>query len=58
MDEKQLAKLIRKNTEKATAPKTKQRRVYDATLEATKTHETDENSEALELFAEMKKRSF
>jgi hypothetical protein len=58
MDDKQLAKLIRKNTAKAAAPKSKQRRVYDATLDATRTTDTDENSEALEFFSEMKKREF
>jgi hypothetical protein len=57
MNEKQLAKLIKKTTAKA-ANKPKQRKVYDATLEATRRPDTDEDIESAEFFAEMKKREF
>jgi hypothetical protein len=58
MNEKQLAKLIRKTTQKAAAAKAKPRRAYDATLEVTKAPETDEDIERADFFAEMKKREF
>jgi hypothetical protein len=57
MNEKQLAKLIKKTSEKAAA-KPKQRKVYDRTLEVTKPPETDEDIERADFFAEMKKREF
>jgi hypothetical protein len=55
MDEKQLAKLIRKNQAKASAPKVN-RRVYDATLPPPKDDDTDIERE--QFFKEMKRREF
>lgn len=57
MNEKQLAKLIKKTTQKVAA-KPKQRRLYDPTLEATRPPENDEDIERADFFAEMKKREF
>lgn len=57
MDEKQLEALVRKNTTKAAAPKGK-RRTYDATLEATRGADDDEDEERKRFFKEMKRREF
>ena len=58
MDDKQLAKLVRKTVEKASRPKGPQRRTYDATLDVTRRPESDKDTEAAELFEIMKKRDF
>ncbi|HXT18943.1 MAG TPA: hypothetical protein VN706_25175 [Gemmatimonadaceae bacterium] len=58
MDEKQLAKLMKKTMAKANKPKASQRRTYDATLDVTRPRENDKDTEAAELFEIMKKREF
>jgi len=58
MDEKQLAKLVKKTVAKASKPKVPQRRTYDATLDVTRRPATEQDAEALELFEQMKKREF
>lgn len=57
MDDKQLAKLVKKTVEKASRPKAPQRRTYDATLDINRPG-SDKDSEAAELFEIMKKREF
>ncbi|HEU4989426.1 MAG: hypothetical protein KGL93_14105 [Gemmatimonadota bacterium] len=57
MDEKQLLALARKNAAKQVAPKGK-RRTYDATLEATRAAEDDDNEDRIRFFKEMKRREF
>jgi hypothetical protein len=56
MDEKQLAKLIRKNSEKA-GQRGKQRpaRAYDSTLPP---EQSDDDAERRKMFDEMKRREF
>ncbi len=57
MDDKQLAKLIRKNAEKAAQPsKLRPARAYDTTIPARE--EDDADAERARLFDEMKKREF
>jgi hypothetical protein len=59
MNDKQLQALARRNAAKSadqSKKETKARKVYDATLEATKSTDVDE--EALEIFREMKRREF
>jgi hypothetical protein len=58
MDEKQLAKLVKKTVAKASKPKAPQRRTYDSTLDVTRRPENDRDTEAQELFEQMKKREF
>ena len=58
MDEKQLAKLIRKTTAQANKPKKNQNRTYDPTLDITRRPPNDKDDEAQELFEQMKKREF
>lgn len=58
MNEKQLAALVRKTAAKAAKPKTNPRKTYDPTLDATRRPETEEDTEAAELFKEMKRREF
>jgi hypothetical protein len=58
MDEKQLAKLVKKTVAKASKPKTPQRRTYDSTLDVTRRPHTEKDDEAAELFEIMKKRDF
>ena len=58
MNEKELAALVRKTVKKASKPKAPRRKTYDATLDATRQPETDEDAEAKELFKEMKRREF
>jgi hypothetical protein len=58
MDEKQLAKLVKKTVAKASKPKTPPRRTYDSTLDVTRRPHTEQDFEAAELFEEMKKRDF
>lgn len=57
MDDKQLAKLVKKTVEKASRPKAPHRRTYDATLDINRP-DSDKDSEAAELFEIMKKREF
>jgi hypothetical protein len=58
MDEKQLAKLIKKNIAKAEKPKNQPRKTYDPTLDITRRQETDADQERNEFFDQMKKREF
>ena len=58
MDEKQLAKLVKKTVAKASKPKNAQSRTYDSTLDRTRRPETEQDTEAKELFEQMKKREF
>jgi hypothetical protein len=58
MDEKQLAKLVRKTVEKAQQPKKNQGKTYDPTLDVTRRPTTEKDEEAKEIFEIMKKRSF
>lgn len=58
MDEKQLAKLIKKTVAKAQRPKGNQNRTYDPTLDAVRRPQTERDDEAKELFEHMKKRDF
>ena len=59
MDEKQLAKLMKKTMAKANKPKPSHGRTYDATLDVTRPKDTDkDNGEATEIFEIMKKRDF
>lgn len=58
MDDKQLAKLVRKTVEKASKPKTPPKRTYDATLDVTRRPQTQQDVDAAELFDIMKKRDF
>ena len=61
MNEAQLKKLLKKTQEAAQA-KPKKNRTYDATLDATRPTQTQEeeaaSSDAQELFQQMKKREF
>jgi hypothetical protein len=58
MDEKQLAKLVKKTVAKANKPKNGPRRTYDSTLDVTRRPETARDTEAAELFEQMKRREF
>ncbi|MDB4878437.1 MAG: hypothetical protein JWM41_4883 [Gemmatimonadetes bacterium] len=58
MDEKQLAKLVKKTVAKANKPKTPTGKTYDPTLDATRRPHSDKDDEAAELFQQMKKREF
>jgi hypothetical protein len=60
MDEKQLAKLVKKNMEKASKPKVPTRKTYDATLDVTRgpVSNQDQDQERKEFFDQMKKREF
>jgi hypothetical protein len=58
MDDKQLAKLVRKTVAKANKPKNPPRRTYDPTLDITRRPENERDNEAAELFEQMKKREF
>ena len=58
MDEKQLAKLVKKTVAKASKPKTPSRKTYDSTLDVTRRPHTTQDDEAAELFEHMKKREF
>ncbi|HUX32559.1 MAG TPA: hypothetical protein VMV51_01700 [Gemmatimonadaceae bacterium] len=57
MDDKQLEALARKNAAKVSAPKGK-RRLYDATLEATRATEDEDDEERKRFFKEMRTREF
>jgi hypothetical protein len=58
MNDKQIAALVKKISAKAAKPKTPAKRSYDATLDATRRPESDADTEAAELFQEMKRREF
>ncbi len=58
MDEKQLAKLVKKTVAKANQPKRPQNRTYDPTLDVTRRPQTEKDDEAQELFDQMKRREF
>jgi hypothetical protein len=58
MDDKQLAKLVKKTVAKASKPKAPPRRTNDSTLDVTRRPHTEQDSEAAELFEIMKKRDF
>jgi hypothetical protein len=58
MDDKKLLALARKNAAKAQHGQGKRRRVYDATIEATRPPDPAQTSEADEIFREMKRREF
>jgi len=58
VDDKQLAKLVKKTVAKASKPKAPPRRTYDSTLDVTRRPQTDQDTEAAELFEIMKKRDF
>ena len=57
MDEKQLAKLVKKTVAKAEKSKKGKRKTYDATLDVTRRPDHDD-TDADELFKHMKKREF
>jgi hypothetical protein len=58
MDDKQLAKLVRKTVAKAQRPKANQNRTYDKTLDVTRRPATERDAEAQDLFDQMKRREF
>jgi hypothetical protein len=58
MDDKQLAKLVKKTVAKASKPKTPPRKTYDSTLDVTRRPHTADDAEAAELFEHMKKRPY
>ena len=58
MDERQLAKLIKKTVAKAEKPKKQPQKTYDSTLDITRRPETDADQERKEFFDQMKKREF
>ena len=58
MNEKQLQALIRKTAKKVEQTKQKPRPAFDSTLDATRAPDAAPDSEASEIFQEMKKRSF
>jgi hypothetical protein len=57
MDDKQLAKLVKKLSGQSAKPKRPTKK-YDSTLDATKPPETPANEDAADLFKEMKRREF
>jgi len=58
MDEKQLAKLVKKTVAKASKPKNGPRPTYDPTLDVTRRPASAKDDEAAELFEQMKRREF
>lgn len=58
MNEKQLQALARRNAAKAIKGDKKPRPSYDATLEATRAPERDNDAETQRMFKEMKRREF
>ena len=58
MDDKQLAKLVKKTVAKAARPKSQINKTYDPALDATRRPPSEKDDEALELFKQMKKREF
>jgi hypothetical protein len=57
MNDKQLQALARKNAAKSLAQQ-KPKKAYDATIDATRPPDPDADSEAEEIFKEMKRREF
>lgn len=58
MNEKQLAKLVKKLSGQAAQPKKVQRKTYDAALDATQPPPKPDDEETKGFFQEMKKRVF
>ncbi|HEX6536996.1 MAG TPA: hypothetical protein VF041_20590 [Gemmatimonadaceae bacterium] len=58
MNDKQLIALAKKNAAKAAPSPKSVRRVYDATLEATRPAAEADDGDAAQLFKEMKRREF
>jgi primase-polymerase (primpol)-like protein len=58
MNDKQLQALAKKNAAKSAEAKKKARASFDATLDATRPPEAEEQSEADAIFREMKRREF
>ncbi len=58
MDDKKIIALAKKNAAKAQQVQEKNRRTFDATLDATKPATKTSNAEADRIFKEMKKREF
>ena len=58
MNDRELQALIRKTAAKAERAKAKPRPAFDSTLDATRAPDSAPDSEATEIFQEMKKRSF
>ena len=57
MDDKQLAKLVKKLSGQAAKPK-RETKKYDSTLDATKPPAKPDDEEASDFFKEMKRREF
>ena len=58
MDDKKIAALARKNAAKAAQLQKKRTKSFDDTLDATRPTDASEDSEADEIFREIKKREF
>jgi hypothetical protein len=58
MNEKQLAKLVKKISGNAAKPKRPPRKTYDAALDATQKPEEADAEELKDFFKEMKRREF
>ena len=58
MNDKEIAALVKKTVKKASKPKAKRRKTYDATLDVTQRPESDTDIETQEFFKEMKRREF
>jgi len=58
MKDAQLKALLKKTQQKATQAKKPTRQPYDPTLEATRSKQEAEDSDAKEIFREMKRREF
>jgi hypothetical protein len=58
MNEKQLAKLVKKISGQAAKPKRPPRKTYDAALDATQKPEEADAEELKDFFKEMKRREF
>jgi hypothetical protein len=58
MDDKKLLALARKNAAKAADAQRKRQRSYDATLDATRPAEREDDGDAERIFREMKRREF
>jgi hypothetical protein len=58
VNEKQLAKLVKKLSGQAAQPKKVQRKTYDPALDATQPPPKPDDEEAKDFFKEMKRREF
>lgn len=58
MNEKQMQALLRKTAAKAAAKKMPNRPTYDKALDATRIDRPEVSADAIEIFQEMKKRTF